>query len=128
MKLNFLTVSIIATLVILAGGVFMFTRNTSSEELTLPAPTTYEYYWSETCPHCKKVNNFFETWEGKDKIQIEKYEINESRDNQSRFVQRGRECGIARNQLGVPLLVTPNGACLTGDEPIIEHYKGLTFE
>ena len=125
MKLNFLTIFIIATILILSGGVFFFSKNQSVDGGSLPAPTSYEYYWSKTCPHCAKVQEFMDTWEGRDKIQMEKYEINESKENQQRFLQRGKDCKIPRSQMGVPLLLTPKGVCLSGDEPIIQHFKDL---
>ena len=40
---------------------------------------------------------------------------------------RAKNCNIIRTEMGVPLLVKPNGTCLTGDQPIIEHYKSLNL-
>ena len=130
MKLNFWIVSIVATVIVIVGGVFLFSRGESQvpNQLSLEAPTSYEYYWSVTCPHCKNVNDFMVGWDGKDKIKIDKYEINESTENRDRFVARGELCEIPRSRLGVPLLITLKGVCLNGDTPIIEHFKGLKFD
>lgn len=90
-------------------------------------PSSYEYFWGTTCPQCAVVAEFLEIWEGKDKILMEKYEVNESKANRDKFVERGRFCNIPLNQLGVPLLVTPEGKCFLGDEPIINFFKELNF-
>ena len=119
------------------GGVFInYVRE--SETKTIPkeltvAPQNYEYYWSETCPHCTNVEEFLEGWE-KDlpaqagKIQMDKFEVNESVKNAQKFIARGTYCKIPRSKLGVPLLITPEGKCLTGDTSIIEYFKGLVLE
>lgn len=89
-------------------------------------PPSYEYFWSVSCPHCANVQEFVDGWVGKDKIQIDKFEVNESFENKKKFLDRGTFCQIPRNELGVPLLVTPESPpCLFGDEPIIEYLKNL---
>jgi glutaredoxin-related protein len=129
---NFIFFVIILTVLIIIGGVVLTTARNSGEpaplnKTALNNPTNYEYFWSETCPHCAKVNDFMESWDGKDKISLTKYEINESVENQNYFLQRGEFCDIPRNQMGVPLLVTPDGQCLPGDEPIIEYLDSLNL-
>lgn len=116
-------VAIIATLAILAGGIFLFSKNTPSPA-PLPAPTTHEYFFSPTCPHCTNVNVFIESWDKKDTFQMQKYDVSGT-ENSDLFLGRGKACGIRPSELGVPLLVTTEGKCLLGDEPIIEYLKNL---
>ena len=111
------------TIIILIGGIYLFSRNSS--EGAYKKPETPEYFWSETCPHCKNVADFIETWEGKDKFQMNKIEVNSSNENSIRFYQVGSFCKIPRNNLGVPLLVNTDGKCLQGDEPIIQFLQEL---
>ncbi len=117
----------ILTVLIIIGGVFINSvkNEGQNESQAIILPTEYEYFWSETCPHCANVAEFMESWDKKDKIQMQKFEVNESLDNKKKFVERGDFCQIPRNQLGVPLLVTPEGICYPGDGPIIEYLKGL---
>jgi glutaredoxin-related protein len=117
----------IITLVIIAGGVFLLSRDNQEQNLTNETlPDYHQYFWSQTCPHCDNVNDFIETWEGKGVFEMEKIEINNSNENIMLFLQRGTQvCRIPRNQLGVPLLVTPNGKCLSGDVPIIDYLKSF---
>lgn len=133
MKLNVWIISAIVFLVILFGGVFLFSKDSGSDTdlaatSTLPAPTTYEYYWSETCPHCKKVAEFRSTWENNDKLKMDEYEIDNSAENRKRFIERGNYCKIDRSKMGVPLLITPEGVCYTGDVVIIDYFKNMKFE
>ena len=46
-----------------------------SKPVEIPSIDGYEYYWGDGCPHCKIVADFMETWEGKDKIKITKFEV-----------------------------------------------------
>jgi glutaredoxin-related protein len=127
MKPNIFLFAILLVILILIGGVFInFVKDENgggTQDLT--PPIIHEYFWSETCPHCANVAEFMETWEGKDKVQIEKLEVSRSTENAQKFIARGLLCKIPRNQLGVPLLVTPNGECSIGDVPVIDYLKSL---
>lgn len=132
---NFLIFIVLLTLLVVIGGVAInYVReektpssNSSAVVSQIPeAPVTNLYFWSKTCPHCKNVNDFMESWEGNGQIALEKLEVNENRDNANLFLSYGTQfCKIPRNQLGVPLWITPEGECLVGDEPIIEHLENL---
>ena len=113
---------IIITLLIMFGGAFIFSR-----PVAIPELVGYEYYWGDGCPHCKLVEEFYTKWENKDKINLKKFEVWNNTKNAEIMQERAKKCSIDRNQLGVPLLVTPDGKCLIGDEPIINHYKSLKF-
>ena len=101
-----------ATFLIIGIGIFYSTRS------------SYEYYWSTTCPHCAKVQEFMDSWEGTGKISLDKKEIS-SPANSNLLVRRASSCNISVNDVGVPFLFTPEGKCIVGDEPIIEYLKGL---
>ncbi|KKU63741.1 MAG: hypothetical protein UX88_C0023G0018 [Candidatus Woesebacteria bacterium GW2011_GWC2_47_16] len=110
-----------ATLLIIGIGIFYSTKSSKN---ALGLPSGYEYYWSTTCPHCAKVQEFIDSWEGTAKISLEKKEIN-SPANSNLLVRRASSCNISVNDVGVPFLFTPEGKCILGDEPIIEYLKGL---
>lgn len=114
---------IIATILIMFGGAYIF-----SKPVEIPPLTSYEYYWGNGCPHCKIVDDFFGTWENKDKINIKKFEVWSNTKNAEVMAERAKNCQIPKTGMGVPLLVTPDGKCLIGDQPIIEHYKSLKYE
>ncbi len=115
--------AIIGVLIVLATGIgfWAFTQKT-----TTPSPLTgYEYFWGDGCPHCTVVEEFLSTWDGRDKIKIEKKEVWKNTANSRVLGARAASCNIPQNELGVPLLVTPEGQCIVGDQPIIEHLKNL---
>lgn len=112
------------TLLIIIGGVFLFSKNSSSTSPTFP-PATYEYFWGDGCPHCKNVQSFMDTWDKKDQINISKLEVWYNKSNAKLMQDRIKSCNLTPSQMGVPLLVTPEGKCLIGDTPIIDLFKSL---
>ncbi len=113
---------LIVSIFALFGGAYIF-----SKPIDIPQLSGHEYYWGNGCPHCKLVDEFYSSWENKDKISIKKFEVWNNTKNAEVMSDRAKKCNIARNDLGVPLLVTPDGKCLIGDGPIIEYYKSLKF-
>lgn len=115
--------AIFGALIILAaaGGFWVLTQKNTN----IPPIAGYEYFWGDGCPHCAVVAEFLATWEGKDKIKIEKKEVWKNTANSRVLGARAVNCGIPKDELGVPLLVTPEGQCIVGDQPIIEHLKNL---
>ena len=113
---------VIVIIFLLGGGAYLFTRPTTTTPIS-----GYEYYWGDGCPHCKIVEEFFNTWSGKDKIKITKMEVWNNTKNAAQMNERAKACNVPRTEMGVPFLVTPDGKCLTGDQPIIEHYKSLSL-
>lgn len=120
-------ITILVTILILGSGAFLISKN-SSQAIPTPEPNTYEYFWGDGCPHCVIVANFFDTWEGKDKINIKKFEVWNNKRNANIMAERAKTCGVPLAQMGVPLLVAPDGKCYTGDQPIIDLYKSLKFD
>jgi len=114
----------IITLLIVMGGVFVFSKNKPEETVSLPS--NLEYFWLESCPHCKVVQEFMSTWEKKDQIKIDKFEVNIDKQAGQKLVSVGKYCKIENEWIGsVPLLFTPEGKCFLGDQPIIGYLKTL---
>ena len=123
---NFPAVAAVLTLLVLVGGIFLFSGNKEVSPEPAPAtPTAHEYFWGDGCPHCEVVEEFFSTWENRDKVAIDKKEVWSSAANAKILQQRAEYCGIRPSEVGVPFLFTPNGKCLSGDEPIIDFFKNL---
>lgn len=125
MKKFFVPGTIILAIFLLIGGIFYFSRKKAPEVLSLP--TSYEYFWGDGCPHCAKVEEFFNTWEKKDQVAIDKKEVWNNRENATLLNQRANSCGLRPSDVGVPFLFTPEGKCITGDEPIINFFKNLNL-
>lgn len=113
---------IAVTILALFGGAYLFSRPTETAPIS-----GYEYFWGDGCPHCKIVADFMETWSGKDKINIKKLEVWNNTKNAAQMNERAKVCNIPRTGMGVPFMVTSDGKCLMGDQPIIEHFKSLNL-
>jgi glutaredoxin len=122
MKNKFLLLTLLGTFIIIVFGVIFLSK---SSPPSLPLPSSYEYYWGEGCPHCANVEEFLETWERKDQVEIEKKEVYQNKENANYLAQRAAYCKLNTNTIGIPFLFTPDGKCITGDEPIIELLKSL---
>ena len=126
MKKFFLPAVGALTLLIIVGGILFFSKETP-KPTPLPLPTSYEYFWGDGCPHCEVVDEFFSSWENRDKVEIDKKEVWSSAANAKILQERATYCGIRPSEVGVPFLFTPEGKCLSGDAPIIDFFKNLSL-
>jgi glutaredoxin len=121
------------TIAVLIGGSYALSAKSGNRPASLGVsdeaalPSTLEYYWGEGCPHCKNVENFLSTWENAGKLQIDKKEVYNNTDNARLLSQRIKLCNLPQNQIGLPILITPQGKCIIGDEPIINYFKSLNL-
>lgn len=96
---------------------------------------SYKYYWGNTCPHCAIVADFMNSWQGNDgqnpitsgKIKVNKKEVYDNQRNANELLSQAARCDIPKDEVPVPFLVTPDGKCIIGDQPIIDHFKNLGF-
>ncbi len=123
---KFAAFSVIVFLLILLGGISILSKKegspTSSGQESLP--NSYEYFWSRTCPHCTKVQQFFDGWEKGEEVEVDKKEVSNPQ-NTNLLRRRGTYCNLPQTEIGVPFLFTPEGECIVGDEPIISFFKEL---
>ena len=100
--------------------------NPSSEKPSEACEKALVLYWGTTCIHCKNVEEFINSWEKKDSVKIERLEVMSNKTNAQKLIKQGEVCNLPKEQIGsVPLLVTPDGKCLSGDGSIIDYLKGL---
>lgn len=115
------------TLLILAMGAFFLTKPAKPVQIPERDKSSYEYFWGNGCPHCAKVQEFIDSWNKKDTIKITKYEVWYNKDNAQIMQSRYDSCpkNSVGSSIAVPLLITPDGKCFMGDEPIINHLKSI---
>lgn len=125
---KFPVVIIIATVLIIVAGVFLMSKPSAPP----PLPLNLEYFWGENCPHCKNVADFLNSWEKslpadrRDQVKIDKYEVWNNPKNATLMEARYQYCKITdQTKMGVPLVFTPEGKCVSGDQLIIDYLKGL---
>lgn len=117
----------------------MITPSTLTQEVAITSTTlsvnpsaqdvagNFEYFWGNTCPHCKNVADFIENWALRDKIKITKLEVYENQNNAKLLVEKAVICKIPKEQVAIPLLFTPSGKCVSGDQTIIEYFKKINL-
>lgn len=81
------------------------------------------YFYSQTCPHCAKVEEFLEENNVEGKISFEKKEIYSDEKNMKLLILLAKKCNLKENEIGVPFL-WDGSKCIIGDIPIIEYFKG----
>jgi hypothetical protein len=120
---KFTIIAIIATVAILVGGVFLVSKNSTPK--VYPNPTNLTLYFGTGCPHCKIVDEFLSSWSKKDTVKIDQKEVWSNAGNAAEMQARYTSCNVPLNEMGVPLLFTPDGKCFSGDTPIINYLKSL---
>lgn len=123
-----LPIIIVIVILVLLGYFLLLSKSSNGSDSTSSNPDAMLYFWSLTCPHCKNVAAFLESFPEKDKIILDKKEVSENRENASLLTKQSVQCNIPADQMGVPLLITKEGRCLTGDTPIIDYFKSLFTE
>jgi len=88
------------------------------------APKEPSLFTSETCPHCKNVEDFIEKNKIGGKLTFANKEISNP-NNLKEFYSVGKYCQIPTKELGFPLFWTGE-KCLMGDQPIIDYLKEKT--
>lgn len=126
-KINIIVIAI--TLLILGLGAYFLTKPEKIFEIPVREDGSYEYFWGNGCPHCAVVQEFFDGWDGKDNINLKKFEVWYDKDNAKIMEDRFNKCSPVppKSSMAVPFLVTDDGSCLVSDSPIIEHFKSLEF-
>ena len=79
------------------------------------------YFFGETCPHCKNVDEYFKANGIYDKYEITKLEVMSNPFNGKIFLEIGKAFGKS-DWGGVPTIVFED-KYLIGDEPIIESFE-----
>lgn len=116
------------TILLIGGMAYLVTKPKPPVQLPSYDETTHNYFWGNGCPHCEVVAEFMDSWEEKDKINLQKFEVWYDDANSELMKEKAENvCNLSKNELTVPLLITPDQVCLIGDEPIIEYFKGLKF-
>lgn len=116
---------IVIVILVLIGYLFLLSKSSNGSETSASNPNEMLYFWSLTCPHCKNVEAFLASFPKRDLIILDKKEISQNSENANLLTKQSATCNIPADQVGVPLLVTKEGKCLTGDTPVIDYFKSL---
>jgi len=111
-KIIIISIAVVAVAIILA--VIFMPKSTSGKTINL--------YVSDTCPHCKIVEEYIESNDIDKKVEFDIKEVTGSISNARELMDRANTCGINQNEVGVPLL-WDGSKCLVGDVDIISFFK-----
>ena len=103
---------------ILGAGIFLFNKKTAMA----PTNPTITLFVSDTCPHCKNVEDFIAENKITEKISFDTKEVSKNPLNIKAFSAKGKLCNIKSADLGVPLL-WDGEKCFSGDQEIINFFK-----
>lgn len=78
------------------------------------------FFYGNTCPHCKDVEEWMAINKIEEKIEIVKKEVYDNRANSLELTQAAKSCGLPTDSIGVPFLFT-EGQCLIGTPDITSY-------
>ena len=100
------------------GSYFLLPDESTKNSL----PTDIVFYYGETCPHCKKVDEYVAQNNVQEKVPFVQKEVYNDEKNSAELVKVAEKCGIAADEVGVPLLWADQ-QCLVGDKDIIDYFS-----
>lgn len=83
------------------------------------------FFYGNSCPHCKDVEEWMEDNKIEEKIQIVKKEVYDNRANSLELTQVAESCGLPTDSIGVPFLYTTDKQCLIGTPDITTYLSKL---
>lgn len=106
---------IIIAIIVLAGVLYFVAQNKIQQGIIL--------FYSESCPHCKNVEDYIAQNKVEDKIMFTRLEISNNQKNLDLSAQKATICKIDISS-GVPIpFLWNNGKCIVGDQDIIKFFQ-----
>ncbi|MCR4329051.1 MAG: thioredoxin [Candidatus Roizmanbacteria bacterium] len=97
-------------------------KATSSPIALSPTNQAPIFFYGETCPHCKDVEEWMKENKVEKKISIVKKEVYENRDNAQELTQVAGKCNLPTDTIGVPFLYA-EGKCFVGSPDVISYFS-----
>lgn len=106
----------ISLIFIIVGYIFVgsSTKNKKrNNSLLIPKDNQIVFYYGETCPHCREVEEWMKKNKIEEKIKIEKKEVWSNQANAQELSLVAQKCNLNPNNIGVPFLYS-DGKCYIG--------------
>lgn len=119
---------VLGAVLLIAIGFFVWKSDGRGEEKTEPQPSSQEnsadviFYYGDQCSHCHKVIKFLDDNQIADKVGFTRKEVSSSPENGNELYEKADECGLAKNQIGVPF-VYAKGKCYVGEIEVMDFFK-----
>jgi glutaredoxin len=115
-------VVILIIVIIMAVLVAIFWPKNASQPSSQALQSDIILYVSDICQHCKNVEKFIEDNKVADKVPFQTEEVSTDTKNAQDLMLKAGKCGIANDQIGVPLL-WDGSTCLLGEDEITNFFK-----
>ncbi len=116
-----LIISLVLLLIIVGGENKKTLQNNQSDNNFISK--TPIFFYGNTCPYCKNVEQWIKENKIEEKINLTKKEIYNNKDNALEFEKAAKSCGLITSTIGVPFLYTPEGRCFMGSYDVINYLK-----
>ena len=103
---------IIVSILIIAGLTALLIKNQPAQIL----------FYSDTCPHCKIVEQYIKDNNIKNYIVFRELEVSTNAANSQLLGKKAASCGLPTDSIGVPLFFDGKN-CLVGDQDIIKYFS-----
>ncbi|MFA5985980.1 MAG: hypothetical protein WC819_01365 [Parcubacteria group bacterium] len=105
---------------VLAGiGLYFILPDDSMET---PLSEKIIFYYGDTCPHCKNVEEYVAQNNVQEKVPFEQKEVYNNEENAKELTRTAQQCGLEKNKVGVVPLLWTGENCLVGDKDIIAFF------
>ncbi len=79
-------------------------------------------FYSDTCPHCKIVEQYINENNVKNYLVFSQLEISKNPANSQLLVEKATGCGLSTDGLGVPFFFDGKN-CFVGDQDILKYFE-----
>lgn len=118
---------IFIVIILIVVGIYYITeaKKRSDQKLLDSVQNNIIFFYGDGCPHCANVEKFFQDNNVESKVQFEKQEVFNNKQNSNLMtIIATKKCNISESNLGVPFLWDgPDSKCFLGDEDIINFFK-----
>ncbi|MFA7209707.1 MAG: hypothetical protein WC120_05535 [Parcubacteria group bacterium] len=121
-KIMIVAVAIIIFIALITGLWVWSSATGSKEAVATPITTDKIFFYGKGCPHCQDVEKFIGDNKIAEKVSFDSLEVWYNDANRKVFLEKIKECGIAEEDAGVPLLYV-QGKCLVGTPDIEKFFK-----
>ena len=105
---------VVAGVILLGLAIFFLSKpNRPNGDNTPKTDEMITYFYGDTCPHCKELEEFIDKNDIKNKLPLEEKEVFENQANGRELAKAAQSCGINTDSIGVPLLYA-EGKCIFG--------------
>lgn len=87
-------------------------------------PDELIFFYSESCPHCANVEEYFAANNISEKIPFKTLEVSRNQSNANQLAAKASACELDSSNVPVPLLWDGSDKkCIIGDQPIIDYFQ-----